>query len=64
MEEFGYLVQEEINVNDRVIVTGGIRLDKSSLNGDPNKLYAFPRASVALNLNEFDIWNPGGPINS
>ncbi len=63
VEEFGYLVQEEINVNDRVIVTGGIRLDKSSLNGDPNKLYAFPRASVALNLNEFDIWNPGGPIN-
>ena len=59
VEEFGYLVQEEVNVNDRVILTGGIRFDKSSLNGDPNKYYAFPRASVALNLHEFDFWTPG-----
>ncbi|NJB86273.1 TonB-linked SusC/RagA family outer membrane protein [Lewinella marina] len=60
VEEFGYVVQEEVNLNDRIIATAGIRFDKSSLNGDPNKLYAFPRASVAMNLHEFDFWTMGG----
>ena len=60
VEEFGYLAQEEINLYDRVILTAGIRFDKSSLNGDPNKYYAFPRASAAINLTEFDFW----PVNS
>ena len=62
VEEFGYVLQEEVNVNDRIIATAGVRFDKSSLNGDPNKLYGFPRASVALNLHEFDFWNPASPI--
>lgn len=56
-EEFGFLAQEEVNVNDRIIGTVGIRFDKSSLNGDPNKYYAFPRASLALNLSNFDFWS-------
>ncbi|WP_116125982.1 SusC/RagA family TonB-linked outer membrane protein [Lewinella sp. IMCC34183] len=63
VEEFGYVVQEEVNVNDQVILTGGLRFDKSSLNGDPNKLYTFPRASVALNLHEFDFWSGDGPLD-
>ena len=63
VEEFGYLVQEEVNVNDKVILTAGVRFDKSSLNGDPNKFFAFPRASVALNLSEFDFWNDNGPVD-
>ncbi len=57
VEEFGLVAQEEINFNDRVIATVGIRLDKSTLNGDPNEFFAFPRASVAINLTEFDFWN-------
>ncbi len=56
LEEFGLILQEEINVQDKVILTGGIRADKSSLNGDPNKYFLFPRASVALNLNNFDFF--------
>ena len=56
-EEFGFLAQEEINYQDKIIGTVGIRFDKSSLNGDPNKYYAFPRASLALNLTEFDFWS-------
>ncbi|MBB4079969.1 TonB-linked SusC/RagA family outer membrane protein [Lewinella aquimaris] len=63
VEEFGYVVQEEVNLYDRVILTGGLRFDKSSLNGDPNKFFTFPRASVAVNLNEFDFWNTSGPID-
>jgi TonB-linked SusC/RagA family outer membrane protein len=56
VEEFGFLAQEEINYQDKIIGTVGIRFDKSSLNGDPNKYYAFPRASLAINLTEFDFW--------
>lgn len=55
-QDVGLVVQEEINWNDRIIATGGIRWDKSSLNGFANKYYAFPRASVAVNLTNFDFW--------
>ena len=57
VEEFGYVLQQEFNWDDKVILNGGIRLDKSSLNGDPNELFAFPRASVAVNLANFDFFN-------
>lgn len=63
VEEFGLVAQEEVNINDRIIATVGIRLDKSSLNGDPNKFFAFPRASLALNLTEFDFWDDNSFIN-
>lgn len=57
VEEFGFVAQEEVNIQDKVIGTVGVRFDKSSLNGDPNKFFAFPRASLAVNLTEFDFWN-------
>lgn len=56
-EDFGIVAQEQINWDDKLIVTAGIRLDKSSLNGDPNEFFAFPRASVALNLANFDFFS-------
>jgi hypothetical protein len=34
----------------------GIRFDRSSLNGDHQKYYPFPRASVAANIANFDFW--------
>jgi outer membrane receptor protein involved in Fe transport len=34
-----------------------VRGDKSSRNGDPDKLYYYPKASVALNLHEFDLFS-------
>ncbi|MCC7506555.1 MAG: SusC/RagA family TonB-linked outer membrane protein [Saprospiraceae bacterium] len=46
----GFFVQEEINWQDNVIVTLGMRGDKSTNNGDANKLFYYPRGSVALNL--------------
>lgn len=54
--DVGFVGQEEINWKDRVIATAGIRFDKSSLNGDPQKFYAFPKASVAVNVANFDFW--------
>jgi len=56
-EEFGVVLQEQANWDDKLIATVGVRLDKSSLNGDPNKFFAFPRASLALNIANFDFWN-------
>ncbi len=48
----GFFAQEEINFQDKVIATVGVRGDKSSRNGDPNKLYYYPKASLALNTHK------------
>ncbi|TXD93613.1 SusC/RagA family TonB-linked outer membrane protein [Gillisia hiemivivida] len=56
-EDAGFFVQEEVNYQDKIIATIGLRGDKSSNNGDANELFYYPKASVAVNLNEFDFWN-------
>lgn len=56
-EEFGFIFQEQANYNDQLIGTVGIRMDKSSLNGDPNKYYSFFKASLAANIHNFDFWS-------
>lgn len=55
-EEFGIFLQEEINFQDKIVGTVGYRMDKSSLNGDPNKFYGFPKASLAVNISNFDFF--------
>jgi len=55
-QDFGYAFQQEANWDDKLIGTASIRLDKSTLNGDPNKLYAFPKFSLAANIANFDFW--------
>ncbi|WP_022834575.1 SusC/RagA family TonB-linked outer membrane protein [Salisaeta longa] len=54
-----FFVQENINWADRIIVTGGLRGDRSSLNGDPNKFYLYPHASLAVRIANFDFWSVG-----
>lgn len=56
VKEFGYFFQTEANYRDLFIGTLGYRLDKSTLNGDPNKFYGFPKASAAINIHNFDFW--------
>ncbi|WP_430965139.1 SusC/RagA family TonB-linked outer membrane protein [Spongiimicrobium sp. 2-473A-2-J] len=56
-EEFGIIGQSTVNWDDKIIATAGVRFDKSNLNGDPNKFFAFPRASLAVNVANFDFWN-------
>lgn len=46
----GFFAQEEFNFKDKVIATLGVRGDKSSRNGDANKLYYYPKASLAFNI--------------
>ncbi|HMH22125.1 MAG TPA: TonB-dependent receptor, partial [Puia sp.] len=53
----GIFLQEEANINDAVTVTGGIRLDRSSNNGDVGKYYAYPKAGLSWNLTKTGIIN-------
>ncbi len=46
----GFFVQEEVNWDDKVVFTAGLRADRSTNNGDANKLFYYPRASLALNV--------------
>ncbi len=57
VSDAGVFLQQEANFEDKIIGTVGVRWDKSTLNGDPNQYYAFPRASVAFNLGNFGFWN-------
>ena len=53
----GFFVQEEFNYNDIAIITAGLRGDKSSRNGDANKLYYYPKLSGAFNIHQLSSWN-------
>ncbi len=53
----GFFAQEEVNYEDKIIGTLGIRGDKSSNNGDANKMYYYPKGSMALNLHNFNFWS-------
>lgn len=57
VSDAGVFLQQEANFEDKIIGTVGVRWDKSTLNGNPNEYYAFPRASVAFNLGNFGFWN-------
>ena len=52
----GFFVQEEINFKNIFIATAGVRGDRSSRNGDADKLYYFPKASLAINVTDMDFW--------
>jgi TonB-linked SusC/RagA family outer membrane protein len=54
--DVGVFAQQEINWRDRVVVTGGIRFDKSNTIGDNEKFFPFPKASVAINVANFEFW--------
>ncbi len=56
-EDQGFFVQEEANFQDKIIGTVGLRGDKSTNNGDADKLYYYPKASLAINLHEFSFWS-------
>jgi TonB-linked SusC/RagA family outer membrane protein len=53
----GFVVQEEVNYQDMLLLTLGVRGDKSSRNGEANKLYYYPKGSIAFNINKIGSWN-------
>ena len=53
----GFFVQEEVNYKDLLIGTIGLRGDRSSRNGDANKMYYYPKGSIAFNVHRIGSWN-------
>lgn len=62
-EDAGFFVQEEVNFQDKVIATVGVRGDKSSNNGDANEIFYYPKGSVALNLHKFGFFGEGKTLS-
>ena len=58
-KDTGFFIQEEINYDDKIIGSVGIRGDRSTNNGDANKMYYYPKANLAINLHKFDFWSEG-----
>jgi len=56
-QERGAFIQEEMNLADYLVLTAGIRFDKSTNNGDRNKLFPYPKASLAWNIAKMDAWH-------
>lgn len=54
--DVGLFAQQDANYEDKIIGSVGIRFDKSTLNSDFDKYYAFPRASLAVNAHRFGNW--------
>jgi len=51
----GIFAQEEANFNDILALTAGMRLDRSSNNGDVARYYFYPKAGVSWNLTKMGI---------
>jgi TonB-linked SusC/RagA family outer membrane protein len=51
----GFFIQEEALVAEAITLTGGIRFDRSTNNGDAGKYYAYPKAGLSWNLTQMDI---------
>lgn len=55
----GIFIQEEASINDAVNLTAGVRLDRSTNNGDPEKFYVYPKGGISINLTRMGFWDAG-----
>jgi TonB-linked SusC/RagA family outer membrane protein len=55
VDDIGLFAQQEVNWQDKVIGTVGVRFDKSTLIGNADQFWAFPKASLAVNLGNFEF---------
>jgi TonB-dependent starch-binding outer membrane protein SusC len=55
----GIFIQEEASINDAINLTAGVRFDRSTNNGDPEKFYVYPKAGVSFNLTRMGVWDQG-----
>ncbi|AXY77440.1 SusC/RagA family TonB-linked outer membrane protein [Paraflavitalea soli] len=56
-QDNGIFVQEEASIADAVMLTAGIRFDRSTNNGDPDKYFIYPKAGLSWNLTRMGFWN-------
>jgi len=51
VEDFGFYIQEEwIGLDERLLITGMVRFDQSSSQGDPGKLFIFPKGAASYRI--------------
>ncbi|MEO7044724.1 MAG: TonB-dependent receptor, partial [Ferruginibacter sp.] len=55
----GIFIQEEAFIINAVTLTGGVRFDRSSNNGDVSKYYMYPKAGISWNLTNMGIVKEG-----
>ncbi|HVV53979.1 MAG TPA: SusC/RagA family TonB-linked outer membrane protein [Mucilaginibacter sp.] len=55
----GIFLQEEATIVNAVTLTGGLRFDRSSNNGDVSKYYLYPKAGISWNLTDMGLIKPG-----
>ncbi len=57
VEDFGVYAQEELLLlQDRLLLTAGVRADQSSANGDDEKFFVFPKGAVSYRFPEPAPW--------
>ncbi|WEK37548.1 MAG: SusC/RagA family TonB-linked outer membrane protein [Candidatus Pseudobacter hemicellulosilyticus] len=58
-QDNGLFIQEEATLFDAITLTAGLRLDKSTNNGDVSKYYVYPKAGFSWNLTSLGLTNNG-----
>lgn len=60
VRDLGFFTQEELLImDDRLLFSVGIRADRSSVNGDPNKYFWYPKAAASYRFDEVTSWLDG-----
>jgi len=55
----GIFLQEEATIANSITLTGGIRFDRSSNNGDVSKYYLYPKGGISWNLTDMGLIKQG-----
>lgn len=55
----GIFIQEEAKIVNAITLTGGLRFDRSSNNGNVSKYYLYPKAGISWNLTDMGIIKEG-----
>lgn len=51
--ERGFFIQEEVDFDDKIFLTAGLRGDASSSHGDTDKFFLYPKFSAAVRLSQY-----------
>ncbi|NIG53695.1 SusC/RagA family TonB-linked outer membrane protein [Chitinophaga sp. Cy-1792] len=55
----GIFLQEDLTLIDALTLSGGVRFDRSTNNGDYLKFYTFPKGAFSWNLAKMGFWHSG-----
>ena len=56
IHDFGYYLQEELLIKDRLLLTAAVNQERSSVNGNDNKFYSYPKVSASYRLPILPAW--------